>query len=169
MTIGLAVLAAVATAGCSAGQAATPSSPQTAAQPAALPTEQEIATLFKEWNAALATGDPQNVADLYAPNAVLLPTVSNQVRTDRAGIVDYFTHLLQTKPDARLDSEIVDVLGPDTAIDTGTYTFTLTQNGKQEQLKARYTFVYERVDGKWLIVNHHSSQMPEGNGTAAAH
>jgi hypothetical protein len=40
------------------------------------PSQQEIAALFDEWNAALATGDPEKVADLYSPDAVLLPTLS---------------------------------------------------------------------------------------------
>ena len=41
-------------------------------------TEQDIVQLFANWNAALATGDPDQVTALYADNAVLLPTVSNR-------------------------------------------------------------------------------------------
>src|SRR5690349_15177510 len=62
------------------------------------PAKAEIAALFDGWNAALRTGDAETVADRYAKDAVLLPTVSNKVRTDRAGIVDYFEHFLQNKP-----------------------------------------------------------------------
>jgi hypothetical protein len=40
-----------------------------------------IGGLFDKWNAALQTGNPERVADLYAPDGVLLPTVSNQVRS----------------------------------------------------------------------------------------
>jgi len=127
------------------------------------PTQQEIAALFDEWNAALATGNPEKVADLYAPGAVLLPTLSPQIRTTRAGIVDYFAHLLPSKPQAVITQEIITVLDRDDAINTGLYTFTLTQNGVQQQVPARYTFVYQRIDGAWLIVNHHSSVLPEGS------
>jgi hypothetical protein len=28
-------------------------------------------------------------------------------------------------------------------------------------VKARYTYVYESVNGQWLIAHHHSSAMPE--------
>jgi uncharacterized protein (TIGR02246 family) len=125
------------------------------------PTQQQIAALFDEWNAALASGNPESVADLYAPDAVLLPTLSPQIRTTRAGIVDYFAHLLPSKPQAVITQEMITVLDRNDAINTGLYTFTLTQNGAQQQVPARYTFVYQRTDGEWLIVNHHSSVVPE--------
>ncbi|MEU0535461.1 SgcJ/EcaC family oxidoreductase [Amycolatopsis tolypomycina] len=147
------------TAGCGTGTAATPTG---AAAAPARPTEQQIAALFPQWNAALATGDPQRVADLYAPDAVLLPTVSNEVRRSRAEIVDYFTKFLQSKPQGVIENEIVDVLDADTAVNTGVYEFMLTKDGKTERVRARYTYVYELREGKWLIVNHHSSVMPEG-------
>ncbi|MEV8435998.1 SgcJ/EcaC family oxidoreductase [Actinosynnema sp. NPDC051121] len=125
---------------------------------AAQPTTSEVQALFGGWNRALATGDPQQVADLYAPNGVLLPTLSDNVRSDRAEIVDYFEHFLVNEPSGEILESHVAVLGPDTAIDSGVYRFTLAANGTR--VDARYTFAYERVDGKWLIVNHHSSAMP---------
>lgn len=119
----------------------------------------EVQALFTGWDEALATLDPEKVADRYAPDAVLLPTVSNQVRTDRAGIVDYFTKFLENKPRGTILESHVKVLNPNAAIDTGTYRFAMADGSTVE---ARYTYVYERVDGQWLIVNHHSSAMPEG-------
>lgn len=131
------------------------------AQPAPLPTEQQVAALFDEWNQTLATGNPQLVADRYAPDAVLEPTVSNVVRTDRAGIVDYFEHFLEGKPKGQILESHITVLGPTAAIDAGTYRFDLTTDGQQRTVDARYTFVYEKVGDQWLIINHHSSAMPE--------
>ena len=151
--------AAAVVTGCSTGAQASTAG---AAAAPAVPTKEQIAGLFPQWNAALATGDPQRVADLYAPDAVLLPTVSNQVRRTRAEIVDYFTKFLKNKPQGVIEDEIVDVLDADTAINTGVYEFALTKDGKAEKVRARYTYVYELRDGKWLIVNHHSSAMPEG-------
>ena len=164
---GLTVLVAVAIAGCSTSQTAQappqqpPAITQPLASPPASPSQDEIARLFDQWNAALATGDPEKVAALYAPNAVLLPTVSNQIRTNHAEIVDYFAHFLQSKPQGKIDRGIITVMDPQTAINTGIYTFTLTQNGQPQHVQARYTFVYQKQNGQWLIINHHSSKMPE--------
>ncbi|WMD03149.1 SgcJ/EcaC family oxidoreductase [Streptomyces sp. FXY-T5] len=128
-------------------------------------TKAQVLGLFDRWNAALQTGDPKKVADLYAKDAVLLPTVSNQVRADRAGIVDYFEHFLQNKPVGTKVESVVNVLDRDTVIDTGVYEFSLTDHrtGEKSTVKARYTYAYEKQpNGRWLIVNHHSSKMPQG-------
>ncbi|GAB2957117.1 calcium/calmodulin-dependent protein kinase type II [Streptomyces pseudoechinosporeus] len=131
---------------------------------AAKPSKKEVAALFDGWNAALQTGDPEKVADKYAKDAVLLPTVSNKVRTDRAGIVDYFEHFLANKPVGTKVQTIVKVLDSNSAIDTGVYEFALTdhETGEKRVVEARYTYEYEKRDGEWKIVNHHSSAMPEG-------
>jgi uncharacterized protein (TIGR02246 family) len=143
-------------------------------RPLAPPTEREIAVLFELWNAALQTGSPELTASLYAPDAVLLPTMSNRVRTTRAEIVDYFQHFLALQPRGRLNSSFIRILGPDLALNAGVYSFDVVRDGKPEQVTARYDFLYRRVNGRWLIVDHHSSQMPEpiepgSLQTAAAH
>lgn len=128
------------------------------------PSKKEIAALFDGWNKALQTGDSKKVADRYAKEAVLLPTVSNKIRTNRAGIVDYFDHFLENKPVGKKTRTIINVLDGNSAIDTGSYVFTLTdpKTGKKRAVEARYTYEYEKHNGVWKIVNHHSSAMPEG-------
>jgi uncharacterized protein (TIGR02246 family) len=125
-------------------------------------TEQEIAALFDRWNASLAMHDLDKVTANYAPDAVLLPTVSNRPRTDSAGIKDYFVHFLERNPRATIDSRTIRI-GCNTASDFGTYTFKLSGKtpGTTEVVKARYSFIYELRDGKWVIIHHHSSAMPE--------
>jgi uncharacterized protein (TIGR02246 family) len=168
MLIAAVSAAAVMLAGCTAGAAAAP--PQSSQQSTPQPTQQEVAGLFDQWNDALATRDAQVVADRYAPDAVLLPTLSNNVRSDRAEIVDYFEHFLQNSPQGAILESHVKVLGPTAAIDAGTYRFTLTTaDGQQSTVDARYTFVYEKVGDQWLIVNHHSSAMPEGQPAGSEH
>jgi uncharacterized protein (TIGR02246 family) len=148
------VTAATVTAGVSAAGSEEPGKPG----------KRQIAALFDGWNAALRTGDPEVVADRYAKDAVLLPTVSNKVRTDRAGIVDYFEHFLAGKPVGKKIETHINILDGNSAIDTGVYAFTLTdhETGEKRVVEARYTYEYEKRGGQWKIVNHHSSAMPEG-------
>src|SRR6266849_9259012 len=90
----------------------------------ALVTQQEIAALFERWNASLATHDADKVTANYAPDAVLLATVSNRPRTDTAGIKDYFVHFLERNPQGTIESRTIRI-GCNTASDVGTYVFKL--------------------------------------------
>lgn len=128
---------------------------------ASAPKKARIAALFDRWNTAVETGDAEKVADLYAPDAVLLPTLSPEIRTTRAGIVDYFEHFLAKHPSGEEIKSVVKVLGARSAIDTGLYRFTFhNADGTTNSVDARYTFVYEKRDGAWWIINHHSSLVP---------
>ncbi|MFI5532885.1 SgcJ/EcaC family oxidoreductase [Kitasatospora sp. NPDC051853] len=124
--------------------------------------ERQIAALFDQWNAALQSGDPAKVAERYAEDAVLLPTASPQIRTNRAEITDYFEHFLQKKPRGEKIRSVINVLDKDSALDAGVYRFHLTdlKTGVTKAVEARYTYEYEKRNGKWLIVNHHSSVLP---------
>lgn len=121
----------------------------------------DITTLFDQWNEALKSGDAGQVARLYTIDAILLPTVSNRVRHNYLEIKDYFEHFLQKKPVGVIDESNVRIFG-DVAINSGRYTFTLSPQPEQTQtIHARFTFVYHRIGDRWLIVEHHSSAMPE--------
>ncbi len=122
-------------------------------------TKKEVRGLFDLWNNALATLDPEKVADRYSKRGVLLPTVSNKPRTDRAGIVDYFTHFLKNEPQGEILSGDI-IIGHNWAQDAGIYEFTMGTTGAT--VKGRYTYVYIYEDSKWKISQHHSSVMPEG-------
>ncbi len=137
---------------------------EVATDPGAAPSETQIGALFERWNAAVESGDPEKVAALYAPDAVLLPTLSPQVRTTHDGIVDYFEHFLAGNPSGKRILSIIKVLDNRTAIDTGLYRFTFPNaDGTTRSVDARYTFVYEKQAGEWWIINHHSSLLPTGD------
>ena len=118
---------------------------------------QEIASLFQKWNDALKTRDPKNVVALYDTDAILLPTVSNQVRHNHSEITDYFEGFLAKGPVGAIDESNVRIHS-DIAINSGVYTFTFADGAK---VPARFTFVYRWNGEHWLIIEHHSSQMPE--------
>ncbi len=120
-------------------------------------SENEIKALFDEWNRALQTGDPKKVARLYDTNGILLPTVSNKVRHNHEEIEDYFVQLMARGPAGKIDEANVRMFG-DVAINSGVYTFTFKDGAA---LQARFPFVYRWNGQRWMIVEHHSSQMPE--------
>lgn len=126
------------------------------------PTEQEIAGLFDQWNAALAGGDAKTVAELYAVDGVLLPTLSPVVRSNRDQIADYFAKdFLPKKPQGTITESHIRILDDENAAHSGNYRFSLTEkDGSKSTVDARFTYLYEKVDGKWLIVEHHSSAAP---------
>jgi len=117
----------------------------------------QIAALFDEWNTALKSGNAASVAAHYNSEAVLLPTLSESVRTDDAGRIAYFNDFLKKKPEASIDSRTI-YIGCNMAIATGLYTFTFENH---PTAKARYTFTYAFLDDKWLITSHHSSLVPQ--------
>jgi uncharacterized protein (TIGR02246 family) len=131
--------------------------PAMAAEACAATDEAQVSALFDRWNTSLGTLDPDKVVALYAPDAVLLPTVSNRPRTTPADIRDYFVYFLKSGPQGKIDQHIIRI-GCNVAQDVGTYTFKF-KDGKT--VHARYTYVYEWTNGQWLIAHHHSSAMPE--------
>ena len=116
-----------------------------------------VHSLFEVWNNALQTGDPKKVAELYEPNAILLPTVSNKVRHNHEEIADYFVHFLAKGPEGKVDESNVRTFG-DIAINSGVYTFTFKDGSS---VQARFSYVYRWNGQDWRIIEHHSSAMPE--------
>jgi uncharacterized protein (TIGR02246 family) len=118
-------------------------------------------TLFDQFNAAWATKNPDAVTDLFSKDAVLLATVSNTPRTDRAGIRDYFVSFLKGSPVGTLDTSNVRE-GCNMLSNVGTWTVALTNqnSGVRNNVKARYSFIYKYEDGAWKIAHLHSSMMP---------
>ena len=121
-------------------------------------TVQEISSLFDRWNRSLMTGDPKKVVSNYSEHSILLPTVSNKPRLTAAEKEDYFHHFLEKRPSGRIDMRFIEI-GCNMAVDAGLYTFTFGETG--EQVSGRYSFTYRWNGSEWLIIEHHSSVMPE--------
>ena len=121
--------------------------------------EADVLELFDQWNTALSTLNPDTVTALYADNAVLLPTVSNQVRHNHEEIRDYFVGFLQKSPQGVVDEFNVNILSDTHVTNSGIYTFTF---GDGSKVSARFSYLYVASDDGWKILQHHSSAMPEG-------
>jgi uncharacterized protein (TIGR02246 family) len=127
--------------------------------------EVAVAALFDEWNVALATLDPDTVAQRYWEDAVLLPLSSRTARTSPAMVREYFAHFLEKHPRGHIDARSIR-LDCNMAVDAGAYTFSLMDaGGKTSEVAARYTYVYAWRKGAWKILHHHSSVMPDAAET----
>jgi len=122
-------------------------------------TKDDVIALFEEWNGALATLDPDTVTAMYAADAGLLPTVSNQVRHNHGEIRDYFVNFLQKAPQGVINESNVHILSDSHATNSGVYTFTF---GDGSAVTARFSYLYVATEAGWKILQHHSSAMPEG-------
>lgn len=124
--------------------------------------KEDVAAATATWAAALGEDNPDKVLALYADDAVLWGTLSPKVRADRAAMRDYFETAFKVLPGLKVafGNQLIRVYG-DTAINTGDYTFSYMKDGETKQFPARYSFTYVKSGDKWLIVDHHSSAMPQ--------
>jgi uncharacterized protein (TIGR02246 family) len=123
--------------------------------------EKEILEAFNIWIDALKSKDAKKVASLYdKKDAILIPTVSSKVRHNQEEIEDYFKYFLKKNPIGKIDEANIRIFG-NIAINSGLYTFSLDDENKNRvNVKARFTFVYKKVDNNWVIIEHHSSVLP---------
>ena len=126
--------------------------------------KEDVLAAMNMWKQNLAVGtadDPSKILSLYAKDGILWGTISAKLRDNPALIKDYFVNAYKKLP--KLTVEFIDphvrVYG-DTAINTGYYTFSYEKDGEMKSLPARYSFSLVKRDGKWLLVDHHSSGMP---------
>ena len=126
--------------------------------------KEDVLAAMEAWKENLAVGttdDPSKILSLYAKDGILWGTISSKLRDNPALIKDYFVNAYKKLP--KLTVEFIDphvrVYG-DTAINTGYYTFSYEKDGEMKSLPARYSFSLVKRDGKWLLVDHHSSGMP---------
>lgn len=132
---------------------------------------QEADQAFATWREALSSNKPDNVVNLYAPDAVLLATLANKPITNHHDRMAYFTQLMK-RPNlsVKVDEEFGRVLSDNAVALSGLYTFSFQdQPSVTVKVPARYTFVFvKNQDNTWQIVEHHSSKLPERAPSEAA-
>jgi uncharacterized protein (TIGR02246 family) len=128
---------------------------------AAAGPKEDVSAATQSWIDGMNGHDAERVVALYDEEAVLWGTRSATLRDTAATVRDYFK-ILQTVPPSYkvvLGEHRIRVYG-DMAINTGAYTFSEDRDGKTITRPARFSFVYKNRNGRWLIVDHHSSVVP---------
>lgn len=128
--------------------------------------EKAIKARYDAWCAGLATagGNGKKMTVFYEPAAILLPTLSPDILVNEPGSgVERYFDTLTALPDIKCtQGRFVLRLYGQTAVAAGTYMFSYREaNQKIKKLLARFTFVYQKQGGQWMIVNQHSSLLPD--------
>ena len=124
-------------------------------------SKQQVVIATEDWRTAYDSRHPQRITALYAADAALWGTTLKALATTPAAVAEYFKDA-PARPDARVvfGEQNIRVYG-DLAANSGTDTFTGVRDGKPVSLPARFSMTFRRQEGKWLIIDHHSSWMPQ--------
>lgn len=121
----------------------------------------DVGQALTTWKAAVESGKLKDVMKLYDKKAMMIPTFAQSPLTKYEQIQEYYKVVLANEG---IHVEILEshprIFG-DIAIDDGRYELSYIQEGEEVSVPARFTFVYQLEGGKWLIIDHHASQMPD--------
>lgn len=119
--------------------------------------EAAVDAVLQAWAAAFNECSAARLSQLYEPQATLWGTNSRSLISSPEGVRFYFDGACAMRPPVKVElGERSTKLFGATAAISGVYTFIREGNG----LPARFSFTLVRQDGKWLIIQHHSSRMP---------
>ncbi|MEM9631468.1 MAG: nuclear transport factor 2 family protein [Pseudomonadota bacterium] len=116
-------------------------------------------TLY-QWTEAVASGQVEQVLDLYAPDAILVPTLANDIIVTQEGRRRYFEFFLSDgSAHCTVDSEEIRVDQKRCTVTIGgVYSFCFQRPSGEETVPARFLFTFEEMNSRWLITGHHSSR-----------
>ncbi|MBL8559738.1 MAG: SgcJ/EcaC family oxidoreductase [Hyphomonadaceae bacterium] len=130
--------------------------------PAVPPTAEEAAAILAKFDTAYASNDPAQIAALYAPNAVMLSTSTNDVIKTPEGVLADVTEYAKLQVKTVPNANEVQVLDADTIVTTAVFTADFKRNNRDTWQVFRVTQVVQKqADGNWLIVNEHFAGPPK--------
>ncbi len=143
-TVALAVVAGIAA-------AATPQMPA-----------RDVEAVITQWAEAFATLDGAKSVAVYADDARLWGTIAQEPAVGHDAIRAYFDSGRQ-RAKARhvvIGAHATRVYGT-TAVSSGRYDFhSVLHDGTSTVRRARFSLTFVQRDGRWQIVDHHSSEVP---------
>jgi len=120
----------------------------------------DLMQALEEWKDAYNSRDPRRLQQLYAPGALITDDEYSAVPLDGPELPVFFDQMAQ-RPTARMRWIIGNLqLFDETAVRSGEYEFTEQVEGQTKTRPARYSFAYQHIQGRWLIVLQHSTARP---------
>ena len=118
---------------------------------------EEANAVVDRFSAAYTSNDPEAVVKLYAPDAILLGTVSPVISVGTEAIRKYFSMIKGSGNKNAIQERHTIVLGDNAVVVTGFYEFIRMQDGKPVPAPSRFTMLITKSGGEWHIAHHHSS------------
>ena len=116
--------------------------------------------LLNSWVETIKTNDAVQVADMYHTDGLLLGTFSNSERKGQKLILNYFENLFSSQVDVTVITKH-EYKSDSISTSSGLYNFEV--NGLI--IKARFSFVFLKIEEDWKILTHHSSVLPNEDKT----
>lgn len=123
--------------------------------------KKSVVAALDEWKKGLLSGKAENVVNKFAKDSILYATLANEPLKTTEQLTKYFEGL-QAKKDLNVKvTELNTQVFGNVAINSGLWTFSFKdESDKEVQVPARFNMVYEKQNGNWMIVNMHSSKLP---------
>lgn len=120
----------------------------------------DLMQALEDWKDAYNSRDPRRLQQLYAPGALITDDEYSAVPLSGAAVPVFFDQMAQ-RPTARMRWMIGNLqLFGETAVRSGEYEFSEQVGGQTKERPARYSFAYQRIAGRWLILLQHSTVRP---------
>lgn len=113
--------------------------------------------VIDRWSAAYTSNDPEAIVKIYAPDAILLGTVSPVISEGTEAIRKYFSLVKGTGNKNLIQERRTIVVDENAVVVTGFYEFIRMKDGQSLPSPSRFTMLITRRDGEWHIAHHHSS------------
>ncbi|PZP32506.1 MAG: hypothetical protein DI603_10785 [Roseateles depolymerans] len=121
----------------------------------------ELMLALEDWKDAYNSSDPRRLRRLYAPGALITDDDYTAVPLAAGDALTEFFEQMAKRPSARMRWIIGNLqFFGDTAVRSGECEFIEVADGQERARPARYSFGYQRIDGRWLIILQHLTQAP---------
>jgi hypothetical protein len=120
----------------------------------------DLMLALEEWKDAYNSRDARRLQQLYAPGALITDDEYSAVPLSGSGLPVFFDQMAQ-RPTARMRWMVGNLqFFGETAVRSGEYELTEQVDRQTKERPARYSFAYQRIQGRWLIVLQHSTARP---------
>jgi hypothetical protein len=117
--------------------------------------------VVKKWE-MLFNQNSMDIINTYSDNGILIGTFAIAIKKGRKTIKPYFEGLFKKENlRVKFDNDVFVNELDEAYIVSGFYEFSYDEDGENKKANARYSYVVQNINGQMLIVNHHSSEIPE--------